>query len=220
MSVQAMTRVMADSEAAGMARLVLLVMANRAGGDDDVCFASVERIAHESRVSIRTVQRSITALQKTGDLVLEGVHSRFQTNVYRVMPVGQMGGVRESPPRQPRTKPVTQTEVTGVIGSLDSDVEDKSPVRESPPSSNRFLADAILSPDSRAIYFWNRLNERDPDRWKVLTPAVLIKLGQTYGAVTLIEALSYVYEQADTADAPYPYLQAICRRIDEGASAE
>jgi hypothetical protein len=93
MSVQALTRAMATSEASGIARLVLIVMANRAGGDDDLCFASTERIAHEARVHTRTVQRSIASLVESGDLISEGVHPDYRTNIYRVMP-----GVAQSHP--------------------------------------------------------------------------------------------------------------------------
>lgn len=90
-----MVRVMSDSEAEGMARLVLIVMANRAGGDDDVCFASVERLAHEARLGTRTVQRAIAKLVEIGDLTYLGVHPEYRTNMHKVMPEG---GVSESHP--------------------------------------------------------------------------------------------------------------------------
>jgi hypothetical protein len=88
MSVQAIARVMAESDATATTRLVLLVMANRAGGDDDVCFASVERISDECRMSERAVQSNLRLLEASGDIVLQGVHPEYRTNVYRVMPVG------------------------------------------------------------------------------------------------------------------------------------
>jgi hypothetical protein len=78
---------MDESEAEGTARLILLVMANRAGGDEDVCFASVERIAKDARVHVRTVQRWIRQLVALGELTPLGSHPRFATNMYCVMPV-------------------------------------------------------------------------------------------------------------------------------------
>lgn len=102
MSVQAMARVMSDSEAGGIDRLVLLVMANRAGGDFDECFASVDRLAFECRVDVRTVQRATKRLVASGDLVPAGVHPRHRTNVYRVM----AAGVAESHPPGTTDAPV------------------------------------------------------------------------------------------------------------------
>jgi hypothetical protein len=98
MTLQAMARVMGESEAAGTARLVLLVMANRAGGDQDVCFASVERIAHECRISERAVQENIRRLRDSGDLVFDQVHPDYRTNVYFVMPVASRSKVQNLHP--------------------------------------------------------------------------------------------------------------------------
>ncbi len=95
MSIQAMLRAMEESEARAVERLVLLVMANRAGGDNDECFASVGRLAFEARVDPRTVQRCIARLVSTGDLAPNGIHAKYRTNVYFVMP---QEGVAESHP--------------------------------------------------------------------------------------------------------------------------
>jgi Helix-turn-helix domain len=109
-SVQASTRVMEYSEAAGVNRLVLLVMANRAGGDFDECFASTDRIAFECRIDVRTVQRAVKRLVSAGELTLVGIHPRHRTNIYRVMPAATVAmfpaaGVAESHPPGASTPP-------------------------------------------------------------------------------------------------------------------
>jgi len=112
-----MARVMADSEAAGMERLVLLVMSNRAGGDRDECFASTDRLAFECRVDVRTVQRAIKRLVKLGDLVKIGVHAKYRTNIYEVMPVVRVAeshppgaGTPPAPPERKERKQSTSEE--------------------------------------------------------------------------------------------------------------
>ena len=110
MSVQASTRVMEYSEAAGVNRLVLLVMANRAGGDFDECFASTDRIAFECRIDVRTVQRAVKRLVSAGELTLVGIHPKHRTNIYRVMPAATVSmfpaaGVAESHPPGATTPP-------------------------------------------------------------------------------------------------------------------
>ena len=94
-----MSRVMADSEAEGITRLVLLVMANRAGGDHDECFASILRLGVDCRVHDRTVQRAIRRLVVLGDLEHVGVHPKYRSNVYRVMPGATMA--ESHPPGDP-----------------------------------------------------------------------------------------------------------------------
>jgi hypothetical protein len=79
-------------------------------------------------------------------------------------------------------------------------------------------ADVMLAPDSRPQYFVARLTERDK-RWRTLRPPVLMKLSQQFSPAIVIEALSYVYEQPDAAEEPYPYLLTICRRIGERETA-
>jgi helix-turn-helix protein len=117
-----MARVMATSEAAGMDRLVLLVMANRAGGDLDECFASVDRLAFECRIDVRTVQRAVKRLSSAGDLVPGGIHTEYRTNIYRVMPIP---GVAEShppgtvtTPAPPKRKKQEQTSIESPTDSL------------------------------------------------------------------------------------------------------
>jgi hypothetical protein len=80
------------------------------------------------------------------------------------------------------------------------------------------VAEALLASDSRTQYLLGRMQERDP-RWRAVKPGWLMKLARDHDVPTVIEAVSYVYEQADTAEEPFPYLAAICKRISERVTA-
>lgn len=129
MSVQAMVRVMESSEASGINRLVLLVMANRAGGDGDECFASIDRIAFECRINTRTVQRSVARLVELGDLKAHGVHPRHRTNVYAVMPKVRVAEshppVTSDAPAPPKRKELGGTALLEPQTSLVSDLSSR-----------------------------------------------------------------------------------------------
>jgi hypothetical protein len=171
MSVQAMGRVMDDSEAKGVARLVLLIMANRAGGDGDMCFASVERIAHECRVHTRTVQRSIRSLEASGDLTDMGVHPRFKTVVYGVMPTGVAQRHPGTP--GPILPPKRKKQGLGVVvdsTDLDSDLELKAGKPATDTNPNQPTHDQ-LDLARKLTAAWGQ----------ELTPAAVVKLNQTHG---------------------------------------
>jgi DNA-binding IclR family transcriptional regulator len=86
--------------ASPLALLVLLALANHAD-DAGHCWPSVERIAHLSRCSGRTVQRQLTELETAGLVVRELGGGSGHTSRYRVLPglVDNMGrkGDRETP---------------------------------------------------------------------------------------------------------------------------
>jgi Helix-turn-helix domain len=167
MSVQAMTRVMDFSEATGINRLVLLVMANRAGGDFDECFASVDRLAFECRIDVRTVQRAVKRLVKANDLAVAGIHPKHRTNVYRVMPAATVrmftpAGVAESHPPGATTPPAPpELKELGVTGSATASTS-------SHPNSARFDEFWDVYPIHRdrkaARVAWDKAIKRaDPD---------------------------------------------------------
>lgn len=86
MSIQAMSRVMRHSQATGLPRLVLLVLANRSGGDEDIAFPSIERLAAECGMTVRSVRTNIRKLEALGELVSLGVQPGFDEVVYAVLP--------------------------------------------------------------------------------------------------------------------------------------
>lgn len=92
MSVQAIAWVLEESRAEGFDRLVLLAIANHVDGREWQAWPSVAQIAHEARVSRRTVFRCLLELKALGELeVTEGGHGRGQTNLYRIPRLPEKG---------------------------------------------------------------------------------------------------------------------------------
>lgn len=81
-----MNRVMQSATATGLARLVLLVIANHSGGDEGVAFPSIERIAIECGITPRAVRTNIRKLEAAGELVSLGIQPGFDTTMYAVLP--------------------------------------------------------------------------------------------------------------------------------------
>jgi len=126
---------------------------------------------------------------------------------------GRAGGqasarARRQAPAQAKSKPVP------VPVPVPQEQDQEQPAA---PVTN-VTAEALLAPDSRAQYFLLKLIERD-ERWKKIGPSSVMKLSKDYPSSIIIEALSYIYEQPDTAESPYPYLLTICRRIEERETA-
>lgn len=103
MSVKVMSWVWDHSRAKGNDRLVLLAIADSAGHDGRDAWPSVATLAEKCQVSERTVQRSIKALAKLGELVIhvqaggdERVRSDRRPNRYTVV----MHGVANSRPAE------------------------------------------------------------------------------------------------------------------------
>ena len=66
----------------------------------------------------------------------------------------------------------------------------------------------------RSLYFVDRLVERDAKAWGSFGIPALVKLGKQYGPAIVAEALSYAYEERETAvESGYPLVEAICRRL-------
>jgi hypothetical protein len=98
-----MAAVWDHSRAQGIARLVLLALADHAD-HDGYCWPSVETVARKCRVSERTVQRAIGEAEASGEIVRGLMQGRGYTNLYRVMsgPVDSVddlstGGDTQSP---------------------------------------------------------------------------------------------------------------------------
>ena len=87
---------------------------------------------------------------------------------------------------------------------------------------HRTLAEALLDSSSTAQYLIDRLASTD-ERWDVLASrsgcGVLMRLGQKYGARTVIEALGRLREEGrdDTREA-IALLTSVCAAIERGRS--
>lgn len=84
-----MAWVLENSQAEGYGRLVLLAIANHADHSGTNAFPSVEKIAHEARVSRATVFRVLPKLVGLGELTIEkGGAGAGSTNRYHVQMKG------------------------------------------------------------------------------------------------------------------------------------
>lgn len=85
MSVRVMTWVWEHSQAEGLARLVLLAIADSADDTGANAWPSVATIASKCKVSERTVQRVVQALAASGQLVVDWNAGPHGTNRFRVV---------------------------------------------------------------------------------------------------------------------------------------
>lgn len=83
MSVQAMSWVIEKGTEKGSRFVVLLMIANHCDAQGRGCFASIERLARESRISQRHVIRVLEQLEKKGSIRNEGV-SKYGTNTWSI----------------------------------------------------------------------------------------------------------------------------------------
>jgi hypothetical protein len=79
-----------ESDASGNDLLVLLALADHAGGQDDpygYAYPSVERLERMTRLSRRTVQRALRSLEEAGHIAQTGTHTWGRgkvTNIYAI----------------------------------------------------------------------------------------------------------------------------------------
>ena len=76
MSVQAIGYVLEHSRATHSARLVLISLANHAGGDGGDCYPSIPTIARETRLGESTVRVALDRLKEDGEIVEVGTGPR------------------------------------------------------------------------------------------------------------------------------------------------
>jgi hypothetical protein len=95
MSIAHVNWVWENSEAEGLARLVLLNLADSMGRDTGECYPGVKRIAKECKVAERTVQRSLAHLEAIGEIKIIKNGSKYGTNIYSL--IMEKGGANESP---------------------------------------------------------------------------------------------------------------------------
>lgn len=166
MSIQAVAWVLEFSEAQGNDRLVLLSIANHAGKNPHdgawEAWPGLDTIAHESRMSRRTVHASLRPLVDGGDLSIvrngapdERVRKDRRTNLYRIngvqavcmpLPDGVQNGVQKSPTgcsdnavtstNADQNRHLNRTEQRVVENRKDIDLPRDQPVGEVPPSES------------------------------------------------------------------------------------
>lgn len=96
MSVQAMSWVIANSKHKGSSFVVLLMIANHAHEDGSGCWAGLERLAKEARISARQVINVLRDLKKSGELSIEQGAGPHGTNLYSI----NMRGEKFSPEKR------------------------------------------------------------------------------------------------------------------------
>lgn len=125
MSVKATERAW-ESSASGNDLLVLLALADHAGGEDDPyghAYPAVERLGRMTRLSRRTVQRALRTLEEQGYIRCTGSHAWGRgkaTNVYTIEPgpAPEEGGRQDdaaSPDVPEGASPVTPNPSRGTV---------------------------------------------------------------------------------------------------------
>lgn len=88
-------------------RLVLLTIASHADNRTGEAFPGMPRLAAECGFTVRTIERTVAALDAAGWLARDSAASPWGTNVYRVTP--RPDDVRPPSPRHPRSTPDTRS---------------------------------------------------------------------------------------------------------------
>lgn len=95
MSIQAISWVFEHSEATEGSRCLMIAVANHTDQAGSNCWASVDVLAHEARMSRRGTQKALRRLEERGELRDVGP-SKHGTHVYEI--AGMRGGEPSSPP--------------------------------------------------------------------------------------------------------------------------
>lgn len=125
MSIQALSWVIERSESTRGARCVMFAVANHADEYGGNCWASVETLARESRLSERGTQYALRQLTESGELEQTG-ESPFGTRVYRIRGVQETAeGVQEPAEIVSETAPKPSYEPSKEpIGAVGDEVDD------------------------------------------------------------------------------------------------
>jgi hypothetical protein len=174
-----------ESDASGNDLLVLLALADHAGGQDDpygYAYPSVERLERMTRLSRRTVQRALRSLEEAGHIAQTGTHTWGRgkvTNIYAIT------GGRQDDAASPEAR-----------GGVIHDVGGASPVTPKPSIGT------VKEPSTTARA---RAKRPDPDALPADFPAHLLP--------TLDELHSWLGRIADARGAPRPARAAIARAM-------
>lgn len=218
------------------ARYVLVGLLTEA--DDDGRFlASSKRLAgvlfpHDEWIAAESVEEWLKELEAVGTIELYEVngvrygvlpgfacHQRIAPTKYRAstlpepVSAGQRDGRHMADTWQPDGRHVSANPRREREVEVEVEREGEREV-EKIKSAAEPRAEVVPMFTDRSLYFVDRLAERDPDAWKSFGIPALVKLGKKYGPATVAEALSYAYEERDTAvESGYPLVEAICRRL-------
>lgn len=159
MSVQAMSWVIENSKTRGNAYIVLLMVANRADEDGSSAWPSVRWLAKRSRLSERTVQRSLKKLEKAGALAIEKNAGPKGTNSYHVIMQASFVTPDKLTPRQGGRKGVT-------VVSPDTSLSTQNLKTPLPPASAGDSTEQFFTWRRETIGVQMRRRRRLPDlRW-------------------------------------------------------
>ncbi len=116
MSVKTLADAWDNSVHKGSELLVLVAIAENSNDDTDSTYLSIEFIAWKTRLSRRSVQRIISTLEKSGELLIQRNRGRNGTNVYRINTKAGNYGIR----------PNTRNAMVGAFDTPPSDSEAES----------------------------------------------------------------------------------------------
>jgi hypothetical protein len=142
--------VLESSGSRGAARLVLIAIADRAGDDGCGAFLSNVQLQRDAAVDERTVRRALRALERLGELVVEG-RARNGANAYRVqlapaatpgnMPPGQYAPPGQAPGRGGRSARAPRAMCPPLLNDQNDQEQDQDhrPAAPSGPHVHRLL---------------------------------------------------------------------------------
>jgi hypothetical protein len=139
LSIQAVSWVLRHCEATGGARCLMFAIANHSDEHGRGCWASVETLAHEARMSARGARAALRRLEVEGELVETGV-TETGTHVYELARMGGEDSSGGAEDRDIRGGEATSPEVVSSV-SVSSSQPDLSSTVQTEPSSNGHVAD-------------------------------------------------------------------------------
>lgn len=167
MSAKVTGWVLENSPVVGAARLVLLVLADRADHEGRNAYPSVGSIAEYARCGRSTVHRALRDLEADGHIIREGV-SASQTICYRVVmaPEGCPNpgplGVQDQDPGGSQIGTVPNRDPSHLV-------PERGPKSGPKPTAEPSIDDSLRSSVELVFDTWMKSTGRDPNRTK-LTP--------------------------------------------------
>lgn len=138
MSIQAVSWVLEHSEARGLARLVLIALANHAD-DRRECWPSSNALAHEARVSRATVFRALDELVALGEVEkVENGSARGRANRYRIIHNQSHRETNQSHIETPTGRNLRRGSLTGETGgSITAETQNHHLNHQEPSRANQ-----------------------------------------------------------------------------------